>query len=68
MIKCVFLICIFTILMGTELKKTEEIQIYLAPLQGFTDYVYRRCYDLVFHGIDAFYIPYISVQNILLVR
>jgi tRNA-dihydrouridine synthase B len=36
---------------------------YFAPLQGFTDFVYRRGYSQVFSGIDAFFIPYISVKN-----
>jgi tRNA-dihydrouridine synthase len=38
-------------------------KIYLAPLQGFTDAVYRKAYNDVFSGIDAFFIPYISVKN-----
>ena len=37
--------------------------IYLAPLQGFTDFVYRKAYSEIFQGIDAFFIPYISVKN-----
>uniref|UniRef100_UPI0032169883 tRNA dihydrouridine synthase n=1 Tax=uncultured Draconibacterium sp. TaxID=1573823 RepID=UPI0032169883 len=37
--------------------------IYLAPLQGFTDFVYRRVYTRIFEGIDAFFIPYISMKN-----
>ncbi|MFV0589820.1 MAG: tRNA-dihydrouridine synthase [Draconibacterium sp.] len=37
--------------------------IYLAPLQGFTDFVYRKVYAGAFRGIDAFFIPYITVQN-----
>ncbi|RIJ49846.1 tRNA-dihydrouridine synthase family protein [Maribellus luteus] len=37
--------------------------IYLAPLQGFTDFVYRKVYAEFFQGIDAFFIPYITVQN-----
>ena len=37
--------------------------IYLAPLQGYTDYIYRKAYSQVFSGIDAFFIPYISVKN-----
>ena len=37
--------------------------IYLAPLQGFTDIVYRKAYSEVFQGIDKFFIPYISVKN-----
>ncbi len=41
---------------------------YLAPLQGFTDFVYRRVYSQVFSGIDAFFIPYISVKNNAILR
>ncbi len=37
--------------------------IYLAPLQGFTDFVYRNAYAAVFQGIDAFYIPYITTKS-----
>ena len=37
--------------------------IYLAPLQGFTDFVYRKAYNEIFQGIDAFFIPYISIKN-----
>lgn len=38
-------------------------KIYLAPLQGFTDYIYRKAYSAIFDQVDAFYIPYISVKN-----
>ena len=37
--------------------------IYMAPLQGFTDYVYRASYAKVFNTADAYFIPYISVKN-----
>ncbi len=37
--------------------------IYLAPLQGFTDFVYRKVYDQVFQEIDAYFVPYISMKN-----
>lgn len=36
---------------------------YLAPMQGFTDYVYRKVFAQVFGAIDAYFIPYISVKN-----
>ncbi|WP_163715184.1 tRNA dihydrouridine synthase [Mangrovibacterium lignilyticum] len=36
---------------------------YLAPLQGFTDYVYRKCYHQLFGDIDTYYIPYISFAS-----
>lgn len=37
--------------------------IYLAPIQGFTDFVYRSAYSKVFSDIDAFFIPYITVKE-----
>ena len=37
--------------------------IYLAPLQGFTDYVHRESYAKVFGTIDAYFIPYILAKN-----
>lgn len=43
--------------------KHSNTLIYLAPLQGFTDSVYRLAYAEIFKGIDAFFIPYISVKN-----
>lgn len=55
---CVF---VFLRLMNIEIQQTTVC--YLAPLQGFTDFVYRRVYSSVFSGIDAFFIPYISVKN-----
>jgi len=48
------------------MHKTENLNqpvLYLAPLQGFTDFVYRKVYSEVFSGTDAFFIPYISVKN-----
>lgn len=37
--------------------------IYLAPIQGFTDYIYRKVYASIFSGVDAFFIPYITTPN-----
>lgn len=37
--------------------------IYLAPIQGFTDYIFRKAYAMVFTGVDVYFIPYITVQN-----
>ena len=37
--------------------------IYLSPIQGFTDFVYRKVYSTVFKEVDTFFIPYISVKN-----
>jgi tRNA-dihydrouridine synthase len=40
-----------------------EAKIYMAPLQGFTDYVYRAAYAKVFNTVDAYFVPYISLKN-----
>jgi len=37
--------------------------IYLAPIQGFTDFLYRKAYADVFLGIDKYFIPYVTVQH-----
>jgi tRNA-dihydrouridine synthase len=37
--------------------------IYLAPIQGFTDFVYRKVYSMIFNEVDTFFIPYISIKN-----
>lgn len=37
--------------------------IYLAPIQGFTDYIFRNAYAEVFEGIDKYFIPYITVNH-----
>lgn len=34
--------------------------IFLAPLQGFTDFIYRDAYARIFQGVDASFIPYIT--------
>lgn len=34
--------------------------IYQAPLQGFTDFTYRKVYHEVFGGIAKYFIPYLS--------
>ncbi len=37
--------------------------IYLAPIQGFTDFIYRKAYATIFPEVDTFFIPYISLKN-----
>jgi tRNA-dihydrouridine synthase len=43
--------------------KQKSPVIYLAPLQGFTDFVYRKAYAETFQGVDTCFTPYISVKN-----
>lgn len=39
------------------------ISISLAPLQGFTDRIYRSAHARHFAGVDRYFIPYIEFQN-----
>ena len=38
----------------------QSVKIYQAPLQGFTDFDFRKTLAEAFSGIDKFFIPYIS--------
>lgn len=49
-------------------KSYTKPEICLAPLQGFTDVVYRKAYSEVFTGVDTYFIPYISVKNNQILR
>ena len=55
---CRLEICIFSLCFTRK-----ATMIYLAPLQGFTDFVFRRVYAETFEGVDRFFIPYIAVQG-----
>ncbi|PKQ65110.1 hypothetical protein BZG02_04575 [Labilibaculum filiforme] len=39
------------------------MKISLAPLQGYTDWVFRQAYDKCIGGIDEFYTPFLVLQN-----
>jgi len=38
----------------------NTIKIYQAPLQGFTDFVFRKVHAEIFGGVDKYFIPYLS--------
>ena len=40
--------------------QSSTIKIYQAPLQGFTDYTFRKVFAENFGGIDTYFIPYLS--------
>jgi len=39
------------------------MKISLAPLQGYTDWVFRRAYEKCIGGVDEFYTPFLVLQN-----
>lgn len=40
-----------------------SLKLSMAPLQGYTDWVFRKAYQKYFGGVDEFYTPYIVLQN-----
>lgn len=38
----------------------SQLKIYQAPLQGFTDFTFRKVFSEVFGGVDKYFIPYLS--------
>ena len=41
----------------------NEIYISSSPLQGYTDYIYRRAHRKFFGGIDNYYTPFLRVEK-----
>ena len=37
--------------------------IHLAPLQGYTDLVYREAHARVFGGVDTYYTPFVRLEK-----
>ena len=39
------------------------MQVLFAPLQGFTTGIYRRAHAEIFGGVDAYYAPFLRIEN-----
>lgn len=39
------------------------MEIYFAPIQGFTDYVYRNAHAKYFSGIDKYFTPFLRIEK-----
>jgi len=50
------------------LDKMIENQIYLAPIQGITDFIFRDLFCRHFHGIDKVFAPFVRFQNDLEIK
>ena len=38
----------------------ESMNIYFAPMEGITGFVFRNAFHSVFGGVDKFYAPFVS--------
>lgn len=41
----------------------NQLPIHFAPLQGYTDAVYRRAHARIFGGIETYYSPFVRVEH-----
>lgn len=42
---------------------TRKLPVYFAPLQGYTDAVYRNAHSLYFGGVEAYYTPFVRLEK-----
>lgn len=45
------------------MNKDSAYKIHFAPLQGYTDYVFRNAFDSYFGGPDVYYTPFIRAEK-----
>lgn len=45
------------------MEKKPDFEIHFAPIQGMTDATYRNLHAALFRGIDAYYTPFIRVEQ-----
>lgn len=41
----------------------EQYEISIAPIQGYTDWIYRNTFDKYFKGITTYYTPFVRVEK-----
>ncbi len=44
-------------------SSNSNLKVYQGPLQGFTDYVYRKAHSELFTGVHKYFIPYIHLDK-----
>ena len=43
--------------------ESNRYELHFAPLQGYTDSVFRNAFDKCFGGVDAYYTPFIRIEK-----
>lgn len=41
----------------------NTLPIHFAPLQGYTEAIYRNAHDAFFGGVDTYYTPFVRLDN-----
>ena len=42
----------------------KNLKIHFAPLQGYTDHIYRNAHHEIFGGIDYYYTPFVRLETV----
>lgn len=45
------------------MKNSITLPIHFAPLQGYTDAVYRNAHAAIFGGVDTYYTPFVRIER-----
>lgn len=56
-------ICLTEICIFVKKQSGRMIALYAAPLQGFTEAVWRNAHAEVFGGVDAYYSPFVRLEK-----
>ena len=41
----------------------DTLPIHFAPLQGYTEAIYRNAHDAFFGGVDTYYTPFVRLEK-----
>ena len=41
----------------------KKLNIHFAPLQGYTDHIYRNAHNAIFGGVDTYYTPFVRIER-----
>ena len=42
----------------------DTLPIHFAPLQGYTEAIYRNAHDAFFGGVDTYYTPFVRLEKV----
>lgn len=46
-----------------RISVSDSMNLYFAPLEGITGYIFRQAYEKNFGGIDAYYTPFVTTRD-----
>lgn len=41
----------------------NDISLFAAPLQGYTDAIWRHCHALIYGGVDLYFTPFAQIEK-----